>query len=94
MKVRALGNCRNFELQEFARIIFIDDFETHSPKLEDHEPLAERPNYFTQENEDSLKSVSWSTSEQSKVYYFYHVVNIQNIFRYYIFLPTFLYCRR
>ncbi|XP_055295200.1 uncharacterized protein LOC129564973 [Sitodiplosis mosellana] len=48
--VRGLGSCIKLELQEFARIIFVDDYSTFSSKVEDHEPLAIRPNYTSFEN--------------------------------------------
>lgn len=37
------------KLQEFARIIFVDDILNHSKKLEDHKPLEERPSYESQD---------------------------------------------
>lgn len=54
--VRGLGTCVGLELQEFARIIFVDDYSTYTPKIEDHEPLAERPSYRSLDNPS--KSVS------------------------------------
>lgn len=45
MTIRALGRCESKKLQEFARIIFVDDYSTHKPKYEDHEPLTQRPSY-------------------------------------------------
>lgn len=43
--VRALGWCIETKLQEFARIIFVDNFETNTRQFEDHEPLKIRPDY-------------------------------------------------
>lgn len=45
MTVRGVTICAMFKVQEFARIIFVDDIHNHATKLEDHEPLKERPSY-------------------------------------------------
>lgn len=54
--MRGLARCEDTKLQEFARVIFVDDLKTHVRKYEDHEPLAIRPDYYA--FNDSLKSVS------------------------------------
>lgn len=43
MTVRALRDCRPRKIQEFARIIVVDDILKHGKTNEDHEPLKERP---------------------------------------------------
>lgn len=47
--VRGLDACKYLKLQEFARIIFVDDIYNHSKKLEDQKPLKERPDYESQD---------------------------------------------
>lgn len=41
--VRVLGACLDEKLQEFARIIFVDDIINYSKKFDDYEQLKERP---------------------------------------------------
>lgn len=45
MSVRGLLSCKQKRLQEFAKIIFVDDFSNFTAKNEDHQPPRERPNY-------------------------------------------------
>lgn len=45
MTVRALRDCKQHKIQEFARIIFVANIFKHVRMLEDHEPLDERPTY-------------------------------------------------
>lgn len=54
--VRGLGLCKqyNYKIQEFARIIFVDDLKNHVRNVEDHRPLKKRPAF---ELQDILKIV-------------------------------------
>ncbi|XP_031624237.1 laccase-3-like isoform X2 [Contarinia nasturtii] len=45
MRVRALGGCENLKLQEFARIIFVDNLDTFEHRIQDQTPLVTRPSY-------------------------------------------------
>lgn len=57
MTVRGLNRCREEKLgkiQEFARIIFVDDLKKNSFDPEDSRPLQKRPVY---EAQDVLKVV-------------------------------------
>lgn len=45
MSVRGLLSCKERRLQEFAKIIFVDDLSNFTAMLGDHEPPRERPNY-------------------------------------------------
>lgn len=47
MTIRALGVCASKKVQEFARIIFVDNLFNCTRKLEHHAPLslAKRPSY-------------------------------------------------
>lgn len=45
MTVRALRDCKPHKIQEFARIILVEDILKHVKKNEDHEPLKERPTF-------------------------------------------------
>lgn len=56
MTVRALRDCRQHKIQEFARIILVDDVLKHVKFHEDHEPLKERPAF---ESLDTPKIVSF-----------------------------------
>lgn len=47
MIVRALRDCKLNKIQEFARIILVEDIFKHVKTNEDHEPLTERPAYET-----------------------------------------------
>lgn len=47
LTVRTCGTCILARVQEFARIIFVDDILNHSKKIEDHQPLLMRPPYET-----------------------------------------------
>lgn len=44
LTVRTVESCGS-TLQEFARIIFVDDVLNHPKKIEDHAPLAKRPSF-------------------------------------------------
>lgn len=56
MTVRALRDCRPHKIQEFARIIFVNDVHKHVKMHEDHEPLEDRPTF---ESLDTPKIVSF-----------------------------------
>lgn len=43
--VRGLGGCKLQEIQEFARIIFVDDLNNYTKRVEDHAPLEDKPAY-------------------------------------------------
>lgn len=45
LTVRALGVCGPMKLQEFARIIFVDNIFDYTKKIEHHAPLTKRPSY-------------------------------------------------
>lgn len=45
--IRGFGGCGLTRLQEFARVIILDDPSELSPKLSDHEPFKDRPDYET-----------------------------------------------
>lgn len=45
LTVRALDRCSVQKLQEFARIIFVDDIFNYTSRVEDHRPLERRPTY-------------------------------------------------
>lgn len=47
--------CKFIKLQEFARIIFVDNIRNYTIKADDHEPLKEAPTY---ESLDYPKTVS------------------------------------
>lgn len=55
MTIRALRDCKQHKIQEFARIILVADIFKHVRMLEDHEPLKERPAF---ESLDVAKIVS------------------------------------
>lgn len=45
LTVRTCGSCILARVQEFARIVFVDDILNHVKKIEDHRPLLNRPHY-------------------------------------------------
>lgn len=45
LTIRALGGCTSNKIQEFARIIFVDNIFNHPRKYEDQAPLTKRPSY-------------------------------------------------
>lgn len=56
--VRGLGLCKRYngKIQEFARIIFVDNLRNHERKFEDYRPLKKRPAY---EKQNVLKIVCY-----------------------------------
>lgn len=55
MTIRGLNRCRERKIQEFARIIFVDDLSTFSRKAEHARPMKKRPDF---EAQDGPKIVS------------------------------------
>lgn len=47
LTVRALEACKDFSIQEFTRIIFVDNIANYSTKIGDHEPFKDRQAYET-----------------------------------------------
>lgn len=45
MTVRTLGACEPLKIQEFARIIFVDNIYNYTTKHVDQKPLKKRPSY-------------------------------------------------
>lgn len=45
LTVRLLGACEEMQIQEFARIIFVDDILNHARTPNDQRPLKKRPSY-------------------------------------------------
>lgn len=78
IRVRALGGCAAAKLQEFARIVFVDDYNTHKPRVEDQAPLTKRPTY------ESLEDPNASVSSLKKVFFnclsiYFHFFVFQNL---------------
>lgn len=67
MTVRALGVCAKKKVQEFARIIFVDNLFNCTRKMEHHEPLslAKRPSY------DAVPLKPQAVVSWDKVLFFY-----------------------
>lgn len=57
LTVRGVTGCKILKLQEFARILFVDDIHNYTRKLEHHEPLKEMPKY---DSLDYPKTVGFS----------------------------------
>lgn len=55
--VRALFFCAQFKLQEFARIVFVDNIHNHTAKLEDHEPLKQRPAFESLDHPKTVREL-------------------------------------
>lgn len=47
LTVRTCGSCILAAVQEFARIIFVDNILSHPKNIEDHKPLLTKPAYET-----------------------------------------------
>lgn len=45
LTIRALGICESLKMQEFARIVFVDNIFNHARKKEHHTPLTKRPSF-------------------------------------------------
>lgn len=45
LTVRGLGVCDSAKIQEFGRIIFVDNIFDYEKKLEHHAPLIKRPSF-------------------------------------------------
>lgn len=48
--VRALEECIKQNVQEFARVVFLDSFADFLPNYEDYKPLTNRPGYTQNTN--------------------------------------------
>lgn len=92
MTVRSYAECRPKKIQEFARIIFVDDIVKHSRKAEDHAPLKIRPLYDLQpESSQIVRSLDFTVLIHLKSD-FYQATTLE------VFVPNekcnnFLFCR-